>query len=233
VASTKKSQASTKKSQASPKSQEAKPAVSKTTPHKDSAKPAQPSRASIARIAVDDALAPLTQGDALELFANQVVADAGSADYELAKKFDIYWYKVVIDLASQVIQKCAEKNVVATLDEIEKDRDRPGLLATFRERALRHKLARNLPADARTRLTAPERDRLVEAIISTGIAARGDPQTWDACWGRLTGWSPVIQAPEPEPAAPPGDGEAWPSEEPMAANEEAPPDPGESRPAPL
>jgi hypothetical protein len=174
---------------------------------------------------VDDALAPLTQGDALELFANQVVSDAGSSDYELAQKIDIYWYKVVIDLASQVIQKCAEKNVVATLEEIERDRKRPGLLATFRERALRHKLARNLPADAKTKLTAPERDRLVEAIISTGIAARGDPQTWDACWGRLTDWYPVVEAPEPEPEsqAQIGNGEVQPAEEPVADGGDMPP----------
>lgn len=162
-------------------------------------------------------MAPVTQGDALELFANQVVSAVEDSDLDLARKFDPYWYKVVIDLASQVIQKCAEDNVVATLDAIKQDRGRPGLLQ-FRERALRHKLARNLPADARTRLTAPERDRLVQAVISTGIVARDDPQAWDACWGRLSGWSPVVQVPpepEPEPAAPADDGEARPAPAPV------------------
>lgn len=179
---------------------------------------------------MDDALTPLTQGDALELFASRVVEDTNNGDPELAKKFDPYWFRVIIDLAGQVVQKCTEKDVAATLDAVQRERSRSFL--SFRERALRRKLSRNLPEDAKTRLTALERDSLVGQMIQSAISAQQDQEMWDACWGRLAGWSPVVQAAESPAEEPPADAQGVASQdfEPVSGPEETIPVP---EPAPV
>ena len=139
-----------------------------------------PSRATFTKAVLDDLVRPLSPADATELFAAKVV--------DIARKFDLFWFHLVAELATQVLHKCDEQVVKATLEEVATDLD--GLRAHL----IRRRINRALPiAPGESRLTETERYELARAVVVAACETVKDESLWDALWGRKADWSPVVR----------------------------------------
>jgi hypothetical protein len=161
----------------SPKSQ-AKPA-SKSTRKTTNSLREPPSRAAFTKALLDDLSTPLVPADAIELFAVKVV--------DIARKFDPFWYQVLVDLATHVVYSCEEEDIRATIQAVADDID--GLRAHI----IRRRINRNLPhGPGESRLTETERYELARAIVVAAVDTLKDEALWDGIWGRKASWFPVI-----------------------------------------
>jgi hypothetical protein len=148
-----------------------------------------PSQTPVIRTLLDDLAGPLTQADAAELYAVKVV--------DICRKFDPFWFGLLIDLATHVVRQCDERDVGTTLKMVVAEPD--GMQAHL----LRRRINRNLPvAPGDSKLTETERYELARAILVAACDAVQDQELWDALWGRKADWSPVVIT-DREPAASP------------------------------
>ena len=138
-----------------------------------------PARAAFTKALLDDLALPLVPADAIELFAAKVV--------DIARKFDPFWYQVLVDLATHVVYSCEEEDVKATIQAVADDVD--GLRAHI----IRRRINRNLPhGPGDSRLTETERYEMARAIVVAAVDTLKDEPLWDGIWGRKASWFPVI-----------------------------------------
>jgi hypothetical protein len=138
-----------------------------------------PPRAGFVKAVLDDLVRPLIVADAAELFAVKVV--------DIARKFDPFWFQVVIDLVTGIVKQCNEQDIKATIQEIAGNTD--GTLAHL----MRRRINRNLPvAPGESRLTETERYEMARAIVVAACDTLKEEDLWDALWGRKIDWFPVV-----------------------------------------
>ena len=138
-----------------------------------------PSRAAFTKATLDDLTLPLVPADAIELFAAKVV--------DIARKFDMFWFQAVVDLATHVVYSCEEEDVKATIQAVADDLD------GIRAHIIRRRINRNLPnGPGESRLTETERYELARAIVVAACETIKDEPLWYGIWGRQADWFPVI-----------------------------------------
>lgn len=155
------------------------PKLARKLPHEP------PPRAGFVKATLEDLVRPLIVADAAELFTAKVV--------DIARKFDPFWYQVIVELVTGVVTQCNEQDVAATIREITANLD--GTLAHL----MRRRINRNLPvAPGESRLTETERYEMARAIVIAACETLKEQDLWDALWGRKADWYPVATGAEGE-----------------------------------
>jgi hypothetical protein len=159
----------------------AKPAKRKPPP-----KFTKPSMGPVIKQILDDLTSPMTPADGAELFAVLVMDKLKQIAPEVIAKFDRSWFDIFVNLAIAVVNRCAEADVKATLEEINRKPE------ALQARILRRRFARSLPLEAVQQLDDTGRYWLSRAAIAAVQEAVKDDELWAALWGHKTGWFPVI-----------------------------------------